>query len=143
VRRSQLWALVAWLALEASMAIAQSPADSVVEQLRAQGYVEVEVSRTLLWRIRVVAQAPDGGWREIVLNRGTGEILRDYSEEADGSRVPWILARPEGEDLPGTVASLPRRGGGSEQPRSDRGNRESGGAQGSNGGDNPGQGQRD
>ena len=97
MRQWQLWTLGAWLALGASVAVAQSPADSVVEQLRAQGYVQFEVSRTLLGRIRVVAQAPDGGWREIVFDSGTGEILRDYHESADGGRGPTVLDRSDDE----------------------------------------------
>ena len=52
--------------------------DSVVRQLRAQGYASIEVSRTWLGRIQIEAKRP-GEEREIILNRKTGEILRDYA----------------------------------------------------------------
>jgi hypothetical protein len=87
------WALTAWLVVAAGMAVAQSPADAVVQQLRAQGYVEFAVSRTLLGRVRVMAVAPDGSQREIVFNPTTGEILRDYSEPGDSGAAPRILDR--------------------------------------------------
>jgi hypothetical protein len=142
VRHWAPWSLAAWLALAASMSVAQAPADALVQQLRDQGYVEVDVSRTLLGRIRVVALTPDGAQREIVLSPATGEILRDYSEGADGAVVPRILDRPESDD-PSAAASPSGKGGSGEQPRPDGGNRGRGGAQGSNGGNNPGQGHRD
>lgn len=56
--------------------------DSVVRQLRAQGYSTFVVERTLLGRIRIEAEGRNGE-REIVLNRRTGEILRDYRDDDD------------------------------------------------------------
>ena len=52
--------------------------DAVVRQLRAQGYTSIEVSRTWLGRIQIEAKRSREE-REIILNRKTGEILRDYS----------------------------------------------------------------
>ena len=89
------WAAAALLAL-AGEAFAQSPSDAVVSQLRAQGYVEFSVSRTLLGRIRVIATAPDGGRREIVFSPATGEILRDYVEAPGGARTPRIFDWEDG-----------------------------------------------
>lgn len=53
--------------------------DSLVAQLRAQGFTSVDVSTTLLGRVRILASS-DTMRREIVLNPGTGEVLRDYQE---------------------------------------------------------------
>jgi hypothetical protein len=83
------------LVLSGAAAAADWEADSVVRQLRDQGYVEFTVSRTLLGRTRVLALAPDGGRREIVFNSATGEILRDYHESATGSRMPTVLDHPD------------------------------------------------
>lgn len=58
------------------------PVEQVVAQLRAQGYSDIIVSRTLLGRARIVAR--DGTLRrEVILNRATGEILRDFWEPDD------------------------------------------------------------
>ena len=57
-------------------AFAKSFADSVVDQLRKQGFNQIRVQRTLLGRTQIVAQG-NGGRREIILNPRTGEILRD------------------------------------------------------------------
>lgn len=65
------------LALAAGAATAESLEESIVAQLRAQGYGSVTVSRTLLGRIMIVAEGDDEV-REIVVNPNTGEILRDY-----------------------------------------------------------------
>jgi hypothetical protein len=76
---------------------AEAPADSILRQLREQGYVEFSVDRTWLGRIQVIALAPDGTRREIVVSPNTGEILRDYIEASDGgSSTPRILDRPAG-----------------------------------------------
>ncbi len=91
------WALTGILVLNGAAATAQSETDSVVRQLRDQGYVEFTVSRTLLGRTRVLALDPDGGRREIVFNPATGEILRDYHESADGGRTPMILDPSEND----------------------------------------------
>ena len=113
MRQWWLWALV--MGLAAGVAQAQSPADAVVRQLREQGYVEFAVTRTLLGRVRVVALAPDGEQREIVFNPATGEILRDYSEAADGSAAPRVLDRPDPAGRPPTgsspAAASPQPGG--------------------------------
>ncbi|MER2507215.1 MAG: PepSY domain-containing protein, partial [Amaricoccus sp.] len=64
-----------------SQAGAQAPVDKIVAQLRGQGYEVVDVRRTLLGRIKVEAVS-EGRKREIVFDRTTGEILRDYVEDA-------------------------------------------------------------
>ena len=51
---------------------------SVLASLRDQGYEIIDVHRTLLGRLRVLAET-DALRREIVVNPHTGEILRDYA----------------------------------------------------------------
>jgi hypothetical protein len=136
--------LAVGLALVASIAVAQSPADGLVQQLREQGYVEFTVSRTLLGRVRVVALAPDGSQREIVFNPATGEILRDYSEAAYSGVAPRILGRPEGENGSLAASSPPGSDGGvvgtSQPDGEDDGNNGHGNNAGGFDSDNPGQG---
>lgn len=73
------------LALTASPApaLAQSVEEQVRTQLSAQGFTEIDMRRTLLGRLRVVATS-ETHRREIVINPGSGAILRDYWEERDG-----------------------------------------------------------
>ncbi|MEP5761071.1 MAG: hypothetical protein ABJ327_17500 [Litoreibacter sp.] len=62
-----------------SAAIAQvSVADGVVAQLQTNGYTVTEVRRSWLGRIVITAKSGEG-LREIVLNRTSGEILRDQT----------------------------------------------------------------
>jgi len=148
MRQWWLWALV--MGLAAGVAEAQSPADAVVRQLREQGYVEFAVTRTLLGRVRVVALAPDGEQREIVFNPATGEILRDYSEAADGSAAPRVLDRSDpagGPQATSSPAAPSPRGNGAGDPGSgtqpgsgDDGNRGHGNDEGGDDSGNPGRG---
>lgn len=60
----------------------------VVEQLKSQGYADIEVSRT--WLGRMYIEAKNGSHeRQIVINPLTGELLRDYwraeSSEEEGN----------------------------------------------------------
>lgn len=69
-------------------------ADGIVSQLRAQGFTSVDVSTTLLGRVRILAES-GASRREIVLNPRTGEILRDYEEIlSDGAALGGIIGRP-------------------------------------------------
>ena len=83
------------LLIVAAPATAQSVQDQIVSQLRSQGFEQIELSRTFLGRIRVVAVS-DTLERELVFNPKTGEILRDYWEERDGpnARVPRVFSPP-------------------------------------------------
>ena len=67
----------------ASAAAAGAFEDSVVAQLRGQGYRHIQVARTMLGRVRIVG-ARHGATREIILNPRTGEILRDVMLGDDG-----------------------------------------------------------
>ena len=53
--------------------------DLVISQLKAQGFREIRIGRTLLGRTRIVATSSRMR-REIIINPRTGEILRDYWE---------------------------------------------------------------
>jgi hypothetical protein len=75
------WRCVTVAALAVALAApvaAQSIRDDVEAALVAQGYEIVNVGRTWLGRLRVVAEN-DEIRREIVINPSTGEVLRDYS----------------------------------------------------------------
>ena len=60
----------------AGPSLAQGYADTLLAELRREGYRDIVVSRTLLGRLRIQA-ARNGRVREIVLNPNSGEILRD------------------------------------------------------------------
>ncbi|SLN42754.1 hypothetical protein TRL7639_02207 [Falsiruegeria litorea R37] len=66
------------LILSHQPSLAQTPdiAQPMVSRLQTEGYTVTEVSRTWLGRILITATT-EGHLREIVLNRTTGEILRD------------------------------------------------------------------
>ena len=75
------------LAVDLFVAMASAGYAGTVEQkllasLQAQGYVVVEQSYTFLGRLHVVARIGDVQ-REIVVNPGTGEVLRDTSVSRD------------------------------------------------------------
>jgi hypothetical protein len=71
------------LAATAPAFAATDYAAQVVAQLKSLGFDEIGVSRTLLGRTRIMA-ATDRGYREIVLDPRTGEILRDLWQEGRG-----------------------------------------------------------
>jgi len=75
--------LSVWLVLAARPALADVDLDTVTRTLSAQGFTRMEVSTTLLGRLRVVATSDDFV-REIVFNASTGEILRDYWQKRSG-----------------------------------------------------------
>ncbi len=71
----------------------QSLRESVIAQLAGQGFARITVSRTLLGRMRFVAEN-DLYRREIVINPGTGEVLRDYLVEVATGRPPAGITIP-------------------------------------------------
>ena len=101
------------LALVVTAAQADSLSDSLTRQLRAQGFTEVEVSRTWLGRLRVEARN-DRMHREIVVNPNTGEILRDYTHAADGNDDPTF-----GIQLGGQAAGVTTGGSAPDQGEGD------------------------
>lgn len=87
-----------------TMAHAESFADQIVRQLRDQGLRDIEVSRTLLGRIRINAKGARGT-REIILNPKTGEILRDIWLDADGNALLPGLANSDSDGSGGSGSS--------------------------------------
>jgi len=76
-RRFFLLATAAYVGFGAT-AHAEQTTDQVIRYLQRQGFTRFEVSRTWLGRTRIVATGPNSE-REIVLSRGSGEILRDHT----------------------------------------------------------------
>lgn len=58
----------------------------VLRALDAAGYHDIRAARTLLNRVRIVAER-DGRRREIVVDPRTGELLRDYLDDGE-AEVP-------------------------------------------------------
>jgi hypothetical protein len=90
--------------LPLSPAQAETLQTQILTQLRDQGYSEMQVGRTFLGRVRIVAQS-DGFRREIVFNPNTGEILRDLAtsrgdgkERAEGDRPGLTDRTPDRDD---------------------------------------------
>lgn len=82
--------------MTATTVFAASYEDSVIAQLRAQGYKRISVERTLLGRVKITASL-NGGRREIILNPRTGEVLRDLWIGADGGvSLPTIASNTGG-----------------------------------------------
>ncbi len=77
-RRVFFTTLVAATCLSALPVLA-SVSDSIVAQLKAQGFGNIHISRTFLGRTRITAESQKLR-REIIVNPRTGEILRDYWE---------------------------------------------------------------
>ncbi|MBS0126171.1 hypothetical protein [Thetidibacter halocola] len=80
--------LLAGTALLATLPVAgqaQTATDQVISQLRREGYRRISVSRTFLGRVRITARGPAGS-REVILNPGTGAVLRDYLRRNDDDR---------------------------------------------------------
>ena len=57
-------------------ALSETLEDKIVRGLRRQGYSGIKTSRTFLGRLRVTADKGENQ-REVILNRQTGEVLRD------------------------------------------------------------------
>lgn len=98
-----------FLMLTCQSALAQTPdiAQPVMSRLQTEGYAVTEVSRTWLGRILITATT-EGHLREIVLNRTTGEILRDRLfplRSSDGSTEtpPPPSVGTDPQPVPGTV----------------------------------------
>jgi hypothetical protein len=85
----------ALLAASAGPALARTIEDQVLSNLAAQGYVILEQGYTFLGRLRIVAEN-ERFHREIVVNPGTGEILRDYAVRLAPRSAVLPVARSAG-----------------------------------------------
>jgi hypothetical protein len=70
--------------------------ESIVAELREQGFQRIEIRRTLLGRTRILAES-SAYEREIILNPATGVILRDY----------WKTRGAVGRDGPSSLVGGP------------------------------------
>jgi hypothetical protein len=75
-RRAFLLGIAAGLVLAGPALAARDYVADIVRALKAQGYRDIDVSRTLLGRTRITAKGKRST-REIIVNPATGEILRD------------------------------------------------------------------
>lgn len=127
-RREFLSVLAAGVTV-AGPALAQDYVESIIAQLREQGFQSITQERTLLGRIRIVARRSDGR-REIIVNPRSGEILRDLWTPVSG--------RPGKIDIIDEKASGPSGGadGGNDGGGDDGGGDDGGGDKG--GGDDDG-----
>lgn len=96
----QLGAGAAMVPLSAVPVLAESYADQVVRQLRAQGYRNIETSRTLLGRARILATRK-GMRREIVLDPRSGEVLRDLLVRMGNGKSGTLEIRDDHSAPPG------------------------------------------
>ena len=127
-RRLFLAALGAGL-IAAGTAHAENFADTIVRQLRSQGYTQVSVTSTWLNRTRIFAQSPDAE-REIILNPRTGEILRDlYIGDSSGARIY------DDDDNSGRGSGNSGHGGGDDDDDDGDNSGHGGGGSGEGGGD--------
>lgn len=108
--------------------------ESITDQLRRQGYGEIVVSRTFLGRYRIVASTSKVE-REIIVNPGSGEILRDYIEDKnDGRSRGGLFSLFDGVGGGDDVGGLSDDGAGDEADGDD------GDSDGDDGGNGPGDG---
>ena len=110
-RREFVAGLLAGVVL-ASPAFADDIVESIVRQLKKQGFKAIIQERTLLGRVRIAAKRKDGT-REIILNPRTGEILRDLWTPIDGGKGGIEIIRdPSGSGSGGSGTSGGSDGGG-------------------------------
>lgn len=124
------------MAALAGPALAQDFVESVIAQLRKQGFQSVIEERTLLGRVRLTATRGDGV-REIIINPKSGEILRDlWTPTSSATGTVQIL-----EDKSGSPARDDDKDD-SDSEGSDDGNDDADGDDGEDGGggDNSGSG---
>lgn len=90
------------LTLTSTVLLAQTiTKEEIVRRLAAEGYGRIRISRTFLGRTKIVAEAPDRK-REIVIDPGSGEILRDYvrrnSDPKESGLFGWMFGDDQAED---------------------------------------------
>ena len=137
MKRTHLAAAVLALAFVAGGARANGVVDAIIGDLRAQGYAQIDISRTLLGRTRIEAESTSYH-REIIIDPRTGEILRDYWETlTDASGQPVTTNPPSvvsGGGLPGTGGGTGSSGSTTDDDDDSSGSGSSGSNSGSSGG---------
>lgn len=76
--RRKFLVLVTAFSLTGTMPARADKQDDIVERLVEAGFGKIEITRTLLGRVRIVATKGNVR-RELVINPRTGEILRDVT----------------------------------------------------------------
>jgi hypothetical protein len=97
MKRRAFLAGLAGAAIAASPALAQDFVDDIIGQLKKQGFRSVVTERTLLGRVRILAERKDGQ-REIIVNPRTGEILRDLWTAFAGGKSTVDIVRDGSDD---------------------------------------------
>jgi len=90
----------------AGASLARTVEQQVLGSLAAQGYVILEQGYTFLGRLRIVAEN-DRFHREIVVNPGTGEILRDYAVTLPRRSTSAAHEVPPSADVPAATSAIP------------------------------------
>jgi hypothetical protein len=139
MKRMKALSLIAALVLTASAAHAESFAERVGRQLRAEGYANITISRTLLGRARIVAVKADGT-REIVIDPRTGHVLRDIWIGNDRVATLGHFALQDEREMRGSDSSGSGQSGGGS---GSSGNGGGGSGSSGNGGGNDGGGDDD
>ena len=108
--------------------------DKYVDQLKKQGFVDLQISRTWLGRTRITASSKTHQ-RELIFNGRSGEILRDYLEEkSGGARAIQLLDPEDGGTSPDDGDTGTSGGGDSGDSGGDGGGTSGGGGTGGGGG---------
>ena len=85
MHRRKFLVLVTAFSLSGTMPAWADKEDDIIERLVEAGFGQIEVSRTLLGRVRIVA-IKGNIRRELVINPRTGEILRDVTLVAEDEK---------------------------------------------------------
>ena len=83
----------------AGPSVGETPlAEGVISQLAEEGYTVTDVRRSWLGRVIITAESGDD-LREVVLNRSSGEVMRDrvFMGAGEGREAQDARPRPEGE----------------------------------------------
>ncbi len=83
--RRKFLVLVTAFSLSGTVPALADNEDDIIERLVEAGFGQIEVTRTLLGRVRIVAFKGNIR-RELVINPRTGEILRDVTLVAEGEK---------------------------------------------------------
>ena len=73
------------IVIEAPKLADRQTVQAMVEELKAAGFIYIEIRRTFLGRARVIAYSATE-MREVIMNPTTGEVLRDLAQEIAGTQ---------------------------------------------------------
>lgn len=93
--RRKFLVLVTAFSLSGAMPAWADEQDDIVERLVEAGFGQIEITRTLLGRVRILATKGNMR-RELVINPRTGEILRDVTLVAEDANSSSGSSKGEG-----------------------------------------------